>query len=157
MRPKIYMLLGTLGLTLAVGIGLMSRRVIVAGEESEAATGIKYGFRIEERYFISKTTLQIWTSRGLNLNYELYPYTVENASSQWLANNRAIYLDLRLKYHDSVPSVAPVKIIYDFQRGEVYISSPMSFGRVWDAGYRIERNWMSEDDFEKELSRLNVK
>lgn len=155
MTGKIYATLGIAVLTLVVGIGIMRHRLIAAGEQSEGGTGVKYGFRIEGQYFFSKTTLKFWTSRGLNLNYELYPYTVEDVSSRWLANNRAIYLDLRLKYHDSVPSVAPVKVIYDFQRGSVYINSPMNLGRVWDPDDRIERNWMSEDDFRSELSRLD--
>ncbi len=154
MTLKNYAMLAVAGLTLAVGIGLMTQRVILADEQSEWATGARYGFKIEQKYFISKTTLKFWTSRGLNLNYELYPYTVEDVSSRWLANNRAIYLDLRLKFHDSVPSVAAVKVIYDFQRGAVYINSPMSFGRIWNSSDQIERNWMSEDDFASELSRL---
>jgi hypothetical protein len=148
MALKISAILGAAGLTLAFGIGLITQRVILASEQSEGATGDKYGFRIEQEYFFPKTTLKFWTSRGLNLNYELYPYTVENVSSRWLADNRAIYLDLRVEYHDSVPSVGPVKVIYDFQRGAVYINSPMSFGRVWDASDRIEKNWMSENDFD---------
>lgn len=155
MTTKNYVMLAVAGLTLAVGIGLMTQHVVLADERREESTGVRYGFRIEQKYFISKTTLKFWTSRGLNLNYELYPYTVEDVSSRWLANNRAIYLDLRLKYHDSVPAVSPVKVIYDFQRGAVYINSPMSFGRVWDPGDRIERNWMTDDDFESELSRLD--
>jgi hypothetical protein len=155
MSLKHYAMLAFAGLTLAVGVGLMKQRVILADERSEGSTGLGYGFRIEQKYFISKTTLKFWSARGLSLDYELYPYTVENASSRWLANNRAIYLDLRLRYHDSVPSVAPVKIIYDFQRGAVYINSAMSFGCGWDPGDRIERNWMSDDDFASELSRLD--
>jgi hypothetical protein len=155
LTPKPYIMLGIVSLMLAVGIGLIAQRVILATEQSEGSTGVKYGFSIEEKYFVSKTTVKIWTSRGLNLKYELYPYTVESVSSRWLANNRAIYLDLRLKYHDSVPSVGTVKVIYDFQRGEIYINSPMSFGRIWDTSDRIERNWLSDEDFEMQLSRLD--
>ena len=154
MTLKNYAMLAVAGLTLAVGIGLMTQRVILVDERSEGPTGVRYGFRIEQKYLISKTTLKFWTARGLNLNYELYPYTVEDVSSHWLANNRAIYLELRLKYHDSVPSVAPVKVIYDFQRGAVYINSPTNFGRVWDPD-RIDKNWINDDDFASELSRLD--
>jgi hypothetical protein len=63
-----------------------SKHVIVTGEQIETPSGARYGYKIEQNYFRPKTTLSIWTSRGLNIHYGLYPYTVEEVvENRWLS------------------------------------------------------------------------
>lgn len=125
-------------------------------ERRDPLTEARYGYEVEQNYFIDKVHLSIWNSQGVNLGYELTPFRVEKVSERrWLAQDRAVYLNLQLRVSDSAPSTVFAQIIYDFQKGAVYIRSPLTFGRTWNGNDPVSKNWMSEDEFRSVLSSLD--
>lgn len=80
--------------------------------------------------------------------YDLPALTVDKVVEQrWLKNDAAIYLDLQIKYHDSLISVHPAKVIYDFHRGEVHTYSQFTLWRLWNEKNKAE-DWMSDPEFD---------
>ena len=116
-----------------------------------------WGYQVDQYQVSRRTRLTIFGSWGLHLQYELPKMIVERANEdRWLANDRAIYMNLRLKPLDDLGALGThVQILYDYQRGEIYITSPLQLWRAPD--YRsgdLGRNWMSETDFDAAVRRI---
>jgi hypothetical protein len=60
-----------------------------------------------------------------------------------------VYLNFRLKpFNDPVEAGAPVKLVYDFQRGELYVTSPLQLWRL------PGRRWLTEAEFQKVVTGM---
>jgi len=150
-------------LPLAIGLfGIIAllvwnaRFTLASGEKSDDLGRYTYRYKLEQNYVgTSGFRLTISTSRGMEFVYNSDGgLTVEEVVEQrWLKNDAAIYLNLQVKYHDSVVSVHPVRLIYDFHRGEIYTSSDFTLWRNFDKTHD-PKDWMSDTEFDAVLSRL---
>lgn len=143
-------------LTATITIVWFAKYVVITGEKEDKLTNAHYGYKIEQNFFLNRMILTIWNSAGVTISYDLHSMTIDEVEeSRWLSNGRGVYLNLRIKYHNSSPSVSPAKIAYDFQRGELYLTSPIAFGRVFNESNPVNKNWMTESEFQEALSRLS--
>ena len=116
-----------------------------------------WGYRLEQYAFSKQTVLTISATWGLQLEYDLPKMSVEKASEErWLADDRALYLNLRLKpLEDPQAPPSPLQLLYDFQRGQLYMTSPLQLWRSPDyQSGNPGRNWMSEAEFQSVLTRI---
>ena len=127
---------------------------VASGEKTDDLGYFSYGYKIEQHYVGKSFRLTFWSSRGMRFVHNEGQVTVEEVVEQrWLKNDAAIYLNLQLKYHDSVVSVHPARIIYDFHRGEIYTSSDFTLWRNFDKTHD-SKDWMNDAEFDAVLSRL---
>jgi len=151
-------------LPLAIGLFLIitllawnARFTVASGEKIDDLGYYKYGYKIEQYYLSNSSKLTFWSSRGMTFVCELGPLTVDEVVGQrWVKNEAAIYLNLQIRYHDSMVSVSPARIIYDFHRGEIYTSSGYTLWRNFDHRHKSE-DWMSDVEFDAVLSRLEAR
>lgn len=149
-------------LSLAIGVfGIVAvlawnaRFTIASGQKTDDLGYYSYGYKIEQYYARNASRLTFWSSRGMEFVVEMGPLTVEDVIDQrWLNNDAAIYLNLQIKYHDSVVSVRPARIIFDFHRGEIHTASSFTLWRNFDHRHHNE-DWMSDEEFDVVLSRLD--
>lgn len=142
-------------LSLILTVVVYAKREVADGERRDALTEARYGYKVEQGYFVSRVYLSIWNTLGVSLNYVLNSCVVEKVIEQrWLAQDRAIFLNLQVKSSDSAPTVSHVRIVYDFHKGAIYINSPLTFGRVWNQATPVDKNWMSDEEFQAVLSGL---
>ena len=132
---------------------------VASDEKRDSFSGVSYGYQIEKYYCWNSMKLSFWNNRGLftqmNTTYNLSHLTVDQVVEQrWIKNDQAIYLNLQIEYHDSIVSVHPAKIIYDFHRGEIHTSSSFTLWRNWNTKNKTD-GWMSEAEFENVLNRLS--
>ncbi len=149
---RILWIAGGVAVTAFVAVLLvvfLSQSTIGFGEKCGA--GYCWGYELDQYRFSKRTLLKISGSWGLHLEYELPRMQVERANDdRWLASDRAIYLSLHLKpFSDPSATGAPVKLVYDFQRGELFVTSPLPLWRAPDP-----RNWMTEIEFQKLVQRI---
>lgn len=108
-----------------------------------------WGYELSRHKITGKTALRFWGTWGLDISYPLPPGAVERASDHWLATDRAIVIELRWRAADAPgDQYTPMHVLYDFQRGELMLQSPMAVWRLPD--YRSGnpgRNWLTEDQF----------
>jgi hypothetical protein len=133
-----------------------ARYTVASGEKRDDFAGVTYGYRIEQYYIWNSMRLTIWEKRGVSYGmeavYDLPALTVDRVVEQrWLKNDAAIYLNLQIKYHDSLVSVH--RLVYDFHRGEMHTSSGFALWRVWNEKNKSEDR-MSDAEFDAVLSRL---
>jgi hypothetical protein len=136
-----------------------ARYTVASGEKRDDFAGVTYGYRIEHYYVWKSMRLTIWekcgVSHGMQSVNDLPALTVDEVVEQrWLKNDAAIYLNLQIKYHDSLVSAHPARVIYDFHRGEMHTSSSFTLWRVWNKKNKSE-GWMSDAEFDAILSRLS--
>lgn len=84
----------------------------------------------------------------MDISYKLPDGWVERSSEHWLATDRAIVLDLRWKENFDAARATPIHVLYDFQRGELMLQSPLAVWRLPD--YRSgkpSKNWLTEEQF----------
>lgn len=136
------------------------RCTVTSGKKFDSFSGVSYGYQVEQYYFWNCTRLTIWNRRGLF--YQIYAVhdfpslTVENVvEERWVKNDLAIYLNLEIRYHDSIESVHPFRMIYDFHRGEMHTSSEFTLWRIWNENNKTE-DWMTEGEFDAILNRLSI-
>ena len=116
-----------------------------------------WGYQLSRYEFSKRTVLRLTGTWGLDLEYEFPKMLVERApEDRWLATDRAVYLSLHLKpLNDPSAPAAPVRILYDFERGEIYVSSPLQLWRAPD--YRSgnpAKNWLTDAEFDRLLTRI---
>lgn len=143
----------------AVLIIWFAKYTVASGEKQDDFAGVTYGYRIEQYYFWNSMRATVWLKRGfgyeMNAVHDLSSLTVAKVvEERWLKNDAAIYLNLRIKYHESLVSEDSARVIYDFHRGEMHISSDFTLWRVWNEKNKSEE-WMSEGEFDAVLSRLS--
>ena len=150
--------LATLTLCGAILLMWYAKYTVASGEKRDGFAGVTYGYRIEQYYIRNSMRLTIYEKRGVSYEmeavYDLPALTVDNVVEQrWLKNDAAIYLNLQIRYHDSLVSLHPARLVYDFHRGEMYTSSGLTLWRVWNEKNKSE-DWMSDAEFDGVLSRL---
>lgn len=127
------------------------------GFAQKCAGGACWGYQLDQYTFSKRTVLTITGSWGLRLQYELPRMLIQKANEdRWLATDRALYLNLRCKpLNDPAPAGTPVRLIYDFQRGEMYVSSPLQLWRAKDSQTGdAAKAWLTEAEFQRILIRL---
>jgi hypothetical protein len=132
-----------------------AKSVVVADRAQDRFSS--WGYSVERYRFHRGTRLEIWNSRGLNLTYDEPEMTVTKVSEQrWLSNQRAIYLDLNLSIkHDSLLTDVPAKILFDYKRGELYLTCSDPLWREGDWGiYRGNTTWRTEAEFHSVLEAI---
>ncbi len=128
------------------------------GFSEKCAGGFCWGYQLEQNKFSKQTVLKFTGSWGLNLRYPLPKMQLERVNEdRWLANDRAIYLNFRLKPLNN-PSAdgEHVQVLYDFQRGELYVASALQLWRVQDfqGGGNPSKNWLSDEEFQQVVKRI---
>lgn len=142
-------------LSLIITVVVYAKHEVATGERRDALTEARYGYKVEQRYFVSRVYVSIWNTDGVSLDYVLNSCVLDKIIEQrWLAQDRAVLLNLQVKSSDSAPTVSPVRIVYDFQKGAIYINSPLTFGRVWNRANPVDKNWLSDEEFQAVLSGL---
>lgn len=87
---------------------------------------------------------------------DLSPMKVDRlVEERWLAGGRAIYLNLSFKSPEALGADGraeskPAKLVYDFHRGELYLTSPLHLWRTASS----ESHWMNEEEFAGLLARF---
>jgi hypothetical protein len=148
-------MVGALGLAAVFLILVLAHSTVAFGEKCGA--GNCWGYRLEQYRFSNQVVLTITGSWGMQLEYALPKMLFERASEdRWLAGDRAIYLNFRLKPLDDPGATgAPLRLLYDFQRGELYINSPLQLWRAQDyQSGNPARNWLTEAEFQSVLTRI---
>lgn len=109
-----------------------------------------------ERYRYRDRVRLIFADEGdAEVICDLMPLEVDKLVEQrWLASGRALYLYLLLKSPQAIgadgqPEAKPAKLIYDYQRGELYVTSPLHLWRTAAS----EGRWMNEEEFSGVLAR----
>jgi hypothetical protein len=155
--PRSFLLI-SLVLCSAIAFSWCGRYTVTSANKYDPFSGVSYGYQIEQYYVWNTSRITIWNTRGfsyqMNAVYEFRQLTVENVvEAKWLKNNLAVYLDLDIKYHDSVASVHRVRMIYDFHRGEMHTSSGLTLWRIWNKE-NDSKSWMNDAEFDAVLNSL---
>jgi hypothetical protein len=153
---RIMLLVVLLVLIVAVSnfFRINQRYTVVQGDQDNGY-GSTYGYIVENYLFSDQMRITLWVKLGSGYTmrsvYDLQELTVDKVNqNEWVKSNGAIYLNLQITYHDSTPSTKSTKIIYDFHRGEMYVTSELTLWRIWDDNLSHE-SWMSESEFEEIL------
>lgn len=109
-----------------------------------------WGYELSRHLITGNATLRFWGSWGLDISYRLPAGVVERISDHWLETDRAIVMELRWrpKRAATADEAAPLNVLYDFERGELMLQSPLAAWRLPD--YRSGnpgKNWLSEKQF----------
>ena len=127
------------------------------GFAQKCAGGSCWGYQLDQYTFSKRTVLTITGSWGLRLQYELPRMLIQKANEdRWLATDRALYLNLLCKPLADVSATGtPLRLIYDFQRGEMYVSSPLQLWRAKDSQVgAASKSWLTEAEFQRILTRI---
>jgi hypothetical protein len=134
----------------------------VAADEKSDRWGARWGYKVERYRFRDRFRLSIWHIWGseTRFSYEggAYWKTPDVIEQRWLSGDRAIYLNLGLGLENSVPQFrTPAKIIFDFDRGQLYLFSNDWLWRRYPEHYNSRERWMTEQEFSEVLSNLELK
>ena len=145
-------------MSIAMLIALISvrnnQRYIVVQGEQDNGLGVTYGYKVENYKYTERMRITFWRKNGVRFVCDSYEKTVDKVNnSEWIKSNGAIFLDLEITYHDSYVTTNPTKIIYDFHRGEMYITSDLRLWRMWSEALSSD-DWMSESEFDEILTKL---
>ena len=147
--------MGVIGIAAAFLAVFLSRNTIAYSQK--CGGNYCWGYRLEESRFSMRSRLTFWGDWGLYLQYELPNLSVERLSAdRWLAIDRAVYLNLQMKPATEAGAAGShVQILYDFQRGELHLTSPLPLWRAQDyQGGNPVKNWLTETEFEQLLTRI---
>lgn len=142
----------------AVGLWKDSQTYIVAQGERNNGLGATYGYEVENYRYAHGMRITIWTKLGLSTImksvYELPKFSIDEVlRDDWFKSDGAIYLKLRIIDHSSLDTVHPMLLIYDFNTGQLYVSSDLTLWRIWSRNLSKD-NWLSEKEFNEILTRL---
>lgn len=141
-------------LFLLVVTAWFAKYTVTSGEKYDELSNTTYGYKIEKYYCFPSTELTIYTNRGLfsetSSVYEMSQMSVNKIEEErWLNNDMVVYLNLQLRYHDSILVIRPTRIIYDFSQREIYSSSDFT---LWRAK---AKDRLTEAEFNALLSSLS--
>jgi len=143
------------GIATVLAIIFLSTNTI--GFAQKCAGNACWGYQLDQYTFSKRTVLTIKGSWGLHLEYELPKMIVQRANEdRWLATDRALYLNLRCKpLNDPSAAGTPVRLLYDFQQGLMYVSSPLQLWRAKESQTGdASKSWLTELEFQRVLSRI---
>ena len=161
MTPLIRTVLWTAAVVAVLALGavlvirVLAHSTVAFGQK--CAAGNCWGYRLEQYRFSNQAVLTITGSWGMQLEYELPKMMVETVSEdRWLAVDRAIYLNFRVKpVDDPTAAGTPLRLLYDFQRGQLYINSTLQLWRAPDyQNGDPARNWLTDAEFQSVLTRI---
>ena len=86
--------------------------------------------------------------------YELPRTLLERAGEdRWLAGDRAVYLNfLATPADDPSAQGTPLRLLYDFQRGQLYINSAQHAPDSHNGD--ATENWLSEEEFQSAVTQI---
>jgi hypothetical protein len=157
LRRVLAIAIGVAAVGLATVLLVIFLSANTLGFAQKCAGGYCWGYQLDQYAFSKRTVLTIMGSWGLRIRYELPKMQVERVNEdRWLATDRALYLNLRCKpFGDAGAAGTPVRLIYDFQRGELYVSSALQLWRLPDyQGGDPKKNWLTEGEFQRVLTRI---
>lgn len=143
-------MVAAMGLAAVLLSKVLARNTLAFGQK--CGSGSCWGYRLEQFGFSKQTTLKITTVSGEQSEFELPKMQVARVNEdRWLAGDRAIYLNFRLKpFDDSSSQGTTLRLIYDFARSTLYMSSPLErSGQPAGGG-----NWLSDAEFQSVLTRI---
>jgi hypothetical protein len=143
------------GLATVFGIFFLSTNTVGMGQKCAGKSC--WGYELDQYTFSKRTVLSINGAAGLHLQFELPKMQIERANDdRWLATDRAVYLNLRARpLNDSAAAPVPIRLLYDFQRGELYVSSPLPLWRVNESqAGSVPKVWMTETEFQRTLASI---
>lgn len=115
-----------------------------------------WGYSVDQYRFRDRMRLNLWSDSSMfsaasDATFDLNSVSVSKmVEERWLDNGRAVHLNLLVK---SDGKEQPAKLIYDFQRGEMYTTSPLD---LWRAPGEPNKNLkMTEEEFQVVLNRLS--
>ena len=117
-----------------------------------------WGYKVERyRFREVGAYIEIWHSRGLRLIFNDPDIMIRTIKQErWLSGNRALYLKLDLGVRtDSIVEEIPAEILYDFRRGEVYLSSKANLWREEISFATRDTAWRTEAEFKEMLDNLD--
>jgi hypothetical protein len=132
-----------------------ARNTIAFGQKCAAANC--WAYQLDQYRLTNATILTISGTWGLHIEYDLPRMKVERVNEdRWLATDRAVHLNLSFKpLNDPAAPGAPVQLLYDFQRGELYVTSPLQLWRAPDnQSGNPAKNWLTETEFQSVLTRI---
>ena len=128
-----------------------STKNIASGERNTKQAD--WGYAVEQYRFRDRMRLNLWSDSSLfsgssQATFDLSSISISRIlEERWLAESRAVYLSM-LVHTDELEQ--PAKVIYDFQRGEMYMSSPANLWRVPNEGDKNLK--MTEAEFQAVLN-----
>lgn len=161
MTPFIRRILLIAAFVAAAGVGTVLAVLFLStntiGFAQKCAGNACWGYQLDQYSYSKRTVLTIKGSWGLHLEYQLPRMIVQRANEdRWLATDRALYLNLRCKpLNDPNAAGTPVRLIYDFQQGLMYVSSPLQLWRAKDSQTGdASKTWLTETEFQRVISRI---
>jgi len=134
----------------------LSRDAIGFGQK--CGGGFCWGYQLEQNAFSKQTVLRFTGSWGLDLRYAFPKMQLERVNEdRWLAGDRAVYLNFRLKpLNSSAADGEHVQVLYDFQRGELYVASALALwrGQDFQSGGNPGKNWLTDEEFQQIVKRI---
>jgi hypothetical protein len=131
-----------------------STKTIASGERNTRQAD--WGYAVDQYRFRNRMRLNLWSDSSLfssssHATLDLSNVSVNRISEErWLADSRAVYLNLLVAADGKEQSA---KVIYDFQRGELYTSSPFD---LWRVPTESDKNLkMSDAEFQAVLNRFS--
>ena len=162
MRRTLKVAIPLVSVAVVAGIVLVvwHAKITVATEQRKNDSGeASWGYELKQYRFRNRGLLTIWNRMGrydTNLSYELPsffdpPKVIE---SRWLSSDTALYLSFSINLADSQRVQSTVKLIYDFENGNLY--SPQG-AQMWAGikpGPTTRSNPMTESEFQAKLDYL---
>lgn len=131
----------------------LKSNIAVGERKNDQAT---WGYSVDQYLFRDRMRLNLWSDSSMfsaasDATFDLDSVSVSKmVEERWIDNGRAVHLNLLVK---SGGKEQPAKLVYDFQRGEMYTSSPLD---LWRAPSEPNKNLkMSEEEFQAVLTRIS--
>lgn len=138
-------------------------RTLVFRERKDNYQSGTYGYKIEQYVFRKGVKLTFWNTRGLFFQYDGSSILrepsydiLEIIEEKWISEGDAAYLKLKLKYYGSLSELGTARIIFDFRRSQIYLSSVFPLWRFWSrTSPDQETDWLTEEQFQEILERYD--
>lgn len=130
-----------------------TRTLAAEARRDRAQVGISY--KVEQFRYRPRARIVFGDINDRQLICDLAPLRIQGVAEQrWLGNDRAIYLSLLVNSLEAVrangrPETESAKLVYDFQRGELFV---FSSAPLWRSPSGEER-WLNEEEFNAVLAR----